>query len=192
MNKIKLIALDMDGTLLTNNHEIAPKTIEAIHYAKAKGVKVILATGRPLSTCFPYAQELQLEDYVIVSNGAEIWDMKKELIERSVMRQDLIEKLWSIGETLQADMWLISTEDFYLSSNPPKNFKDEEWLKIGYGHLEEQKKEAILAELQYFHDEIEISNSYPDNLEINKKGINKAEAILKVCQRESILMEEVL
>lgn len=46
---IKLVAIDMDGTLLNSNHVIAPQNIPVIKKASASGVKVVLTTGRPLS-----------------------------------------------------------------------------------------------------------------------------------------------
>lgn len=192
MNKIKLIALDMDGTLLKNNHEIANETMEAIQFARDKGVKVIIATGRPLQQCMPYAKKLQLENYVIVSNGAEIWNMEEELVERSLMEQSLLENLWNIGEELQTDMWAISTDKVFHSDEPPIDFSQHQWLKMGYAHLDEQTKQEVMAKLQYFHDKLEISNSYIDNIEVNVHGINKASAIQKVCEMEDIFMEEVL
>lgn len=192
MNKIKLIALDMDGTLLNHQHEIAQETVEAINYARKKGVKVIIATGRPFNECYPYAKQLNLEDYIIVSNGAEIFNMKKQRIDQTIMEQHLIEKIWGIGEELQTDMWLISSEKVYYSNEPPTDFANEQWLKIGFANLDKQAKQSVLAQLQYFHDQLEISNSYEDNIEINKIGVNKAEAIRKVCEREGLFMEEVL
>src|SRR5699024_6308711 len=111
---------------------------------------------------------------------------------RTIMEQNLIEKLWDIGNRLQVDMWLISNEKVHYSNNPPVDFSKEEWLKIGYAHLNQMNKESVLQELAYFQKDLEISNSYIDNLEVNKKGINKANAIEKVCKREGILMDEVL
>ncbi|WP_367333904.1 HAD-IIB family hydrolase, partial [Lentilactobacillus sp.] len=51
---IKLIAIDIDGTLLNEKNELAQATIDAIQLAKQKGVKVVLCTGRPLSGVQPY------------------------------------------------------------------------------------------------------------------------------------------
>lgn len=192
MKTIKLIALDMDGTTLTNDKQIAPETFDAIQYAKSKGIKVMIATGRPYQECYPFAKQLQLEDYLIVSNGAEIWDMNEKLIERSEMDQQLIEKLWRIGENHQAPMWVISTEKVHYSNNPPIDFSIEKWLKIGYAYLDKLTKSEIMKELAYFEDALEITNSYVDNIEVNKKGINKATAIKKICDEEGILLEEIL
>lgn len=43
---IKLIASDMDGTFLSNTHQISEKNIEAVNYAKENGIEFVIATGR--------------------------------------------------------------------------------------------------------------------------------------------------
>jgi HAD superfamily hydrolase (TIGR01484 family) len=54
----KLIALDMDGTLLTTDKNVSVKTEAAIKAAREKGVKVVLASGRPLNGITRYLEEL--------------------------------------------------------------------------------------------------------------------------------------
>ena len=58
---IKLLALDMDGTLLNEAKEIPQAHITAIHQAIEKGVKLVLCTGRPLFGVLPYYQKLGLD-----------------------------------------------------------------------------------------------------------------------------------
>ncbi|MDF7679571.1 sugar-phosphatase [Enterobacteriaceae bacterium ESL0689] len=70
---IKLIAIDMDGTLLLPDHTISPAVKEAIAAARARGVNVVLTTGRPYTGVQNYLQELQMTgegDYCITYNGA--------------------------------------------------------------------------------------------------------------------------
>src|SRR5699024_8855947 len=192
MTKIKLIALDMDGTLLNNDHDISGETIEAINYARNKGVKVMIATGRPYSHCHPYAKQLDLDTYIAVSNGAEIWDMDENLLVRKAIHHEKMEQLWQVGERLDLPMWAISTEDVFYRENPPQAFHAETWLKIGYDDLTDEMKDRLLHELQYFEGELELTNSYTHNIEVNKAGVNKADAIRFICDKEDILMEEVL
>lgn len=45
---IKLVAIDIDGTLLNSKKEITPSVFEAIQDAKAAGVKIVITTGRPI------------------------------------------------------------------------------------------------------------------------------------------------
>ena len=72
---IDLIAIDMDGTLLDPNHAISPRVKAAIRAARAQGVRIVLATGRPFSGIEEYLEELGLageNDYCITFNGAVI------------------------------------------------------------------------------------------------------------------------
>ena len=55
---IKLIAIDIDGTLLNEKNELAPATIDAVQAAEAQGIKVVLCSGRPLSGVAPYIKKL--------------------------------------------------------------------------------------------------------------------------------------
>lgn len=69
----KLIALDMDGTLLNEDKVISKRTKEAIRELKNKGKKVVLATGRPIHGVKRYVKELDLfdhDDYIVTFNGA--------------------------------------------------------------------------------------------------------------------------
>ncbi|VUC68853.1 sugar phosphate phosphatase [Salmonella enterica] len=69
---IKLIAIDMDGTLLLPDHTISPAVKNAIAAAREKGVNVVLTTGRPYAGVHSYLKELHMEqpgDYCITYNG---------------------------------------------------------------------------------------------------------------------------
>lgn len=58
---IKLIAIDMDGTLLLPDHTISPAVKNAIAAARARGVNVVLTTGRPYAGVHNYLKELHME-----------------------------------------------------------------------------------------------------------------------------------
>ncbi len=74
---IKLIALDMDGTLLNMEGTISDVNRELIAQALDKGVYVVLSTGRWLESCYPYAESLKLDSYLVTCNGGEIWTVDK-------------------------------------------------------------------------------------------------------------------
>ena len=72
---IKLIATDIDNTLLTPDKKLTARTIAAIQAAKEQGVHVVLCTGRPLTGVLPLLKQLGLTtnaDYVITLNGAQV------------------------------------------------------------------------------------------------------------------------
>ena len=78
---IKLITIDMDGTLLKDNKELPKENIDAINYAKEKGATVVIATGRPIKGVYRYLEKLNLLDgYVILYNGAIVLDVKNNKI----------------------------------------------------------------------------------------------------------------
>ncbi|MGR3806844.1 sugar-phosphatase [Pasteurella testudinis] len=75
MSKYKLIALDLDGTLLNTQKEISARNHAAITAARAQGVYVILASGRPYIGMQKYMRQLGMtgdDDYVLCFNGARV------------------------------------------------------------------------------------------------------------------------
>ncbi|PNI02218.1 Cof-type HAD-IIB family hydrolase [Vibrio diazotrophicus] len=71
----KIIALDMDGTLLNSQKQITPRTKQAIALAKEQGVRVVLASGRPIDGMRSKLEELELtsdQDYVLHYNGSMV------------------------------------------------------------------------------------------------------------------------
>ena len=77
---IKLIALDLDGTLLDEDKKIPLETVGMIKEVMATGVIVTLVSARPVGSMLPYAKQLGLEAPLISLSGAYITDMKQERI----------------------------------------------------------------------------------------------------------------
>ena len=71
----RLVALDLDGTLLNHQGQVTPRTRQAIAEAVARGIVVLPATGRPLSNLPPVVAQLTGIRYAITSNGAAVWDL---------------------------------------------------------------------------------------------------------------------
>ena len=191
MNKIKLIALDMDGTLLKDDQSVSAYTKEVIAKALAQNVQVVLCTGRPLEMCYTYAEHLQLDTYIITNNGAQIWTVEHELIEQHLFVAGKVESLWQIGAEHDIHMWAVATDTIFRNSKRPDHFNDHDWLKIGYGNLNKENKDYLLHQLQD-DQTIEITNSSPNNLEINPIGVNKLRAIQGLCQLSDLTLEEVM
>ncbi|WP_404405526.1 Cof-type HAD-IIB family hydrolase [Jeotgalibacillus malaysiensis] len=97
---IKLIASDMDGTLLNGSHEVGQETISAIKEAKEAGIEVIIATGRSYKEAVLPIKNAGLSLPLIVVNGAEIRDTEgKQLYQKGLNPEkaeeaaDALEKL---------------------------------------------------------------------------------------------------
>jgi 5-amino-6-(5-phospho-D-ribitylamino)uracil phosphatase len=72
--RFRMVAIDLDGTLLSSRKTITPKTHKAIREALAAGVKIVLATARPPRSVRGYYDALKLDTPTINYNGALIWD----------------------------------------------------------------------------------------------------------------------
>ena len=75
MNEIRLAALDLDGTLLDRTSRITPRTLDALTDAIRRGVVVLPATGRALSSLPRVAAAIPGVRYAVTSNGAAVWDL---------------------------------------------------------------------------------------------------------------------
>ncbi len=109
----KIIALDLDGTLTNSEKKITPKTKEALFRIQEKGIKVVLASGRPTPGVLPLAEELRLQDYgsyILSYNGAKIINCKtKEAVCNETLPGWIIKEVYE--EALAQDVGIITYED---------------------------------------------------------------------------------
>lgn len=97
---VKLIAIDMDGTLLTPQHEITPRTMLAINKAIRQGIHVVIATGRAYYEAHSIVREYRLQIPYICLNGAQVRDATHEVVASHPLSRDLIE---DVTEVLKAE-----------------------------------------------------------------------------------------
>ena len=99
MSKYKLIAYDMDGTLLNSDKEIAEDSIEAIHRAVTAGKYVTLSTGRPVPEIAPYDNALSEVPFYICSSGATILDRRNgKTVFSKALEKDIIREIFAISK----------------------------------------------------------------------------------------------
>ncbi|MFT3877762.1 MAG: HAD hydrolase family protein [Propioniciclava sp.] len=80
---VRLIASDLDGTLLDPSGRIAEADADALREASQAGVTIVIATGRPLRWLTPLEAIADVRPLVIVSNGAAVWDLRRRRIEQA-------------------------------------------------------------------------------------------------------------
>lgn len=180
-HKYKLLALDMDGTLLQDDLEISPETVKWIKEAVRQGIHVCLSTGRAFSSAYPYAQQLELTTPMITVNGSEVWRAPYDLYRRSMLDVELVRKMHRIAVETDSWFWAYAVDQLYNRDNWAEDIANEEWLKFGYHIEDDDVRHKVLMRLQEIEG-LEITNSSPHNFEINPKGINKAEGIKQVCE----------
>ncbi|MDR0268256.1 Cof-type HAD-IIB family hydrolase [Paenibacillus sp.] len=190
-NKYKLLALDMDGTLLTSEQVISQGTSKWIQKAKDQGIHVCLSTGRSFGNALPYGEELGLATPMITVNGSEVWRAPHDLYHRSLMDPRLISDMYDIAAAEGCWYWAYTVDQVYNKDNWIDEIMGNEWLKFGYHTKDDEVRHRILMKLQDMGG-LEITNSSPHNLEVNPQGINKASGIQKVCELLGLEMSEVI
>ena len=96
MSAIKIIAIDIDATLLNSNHQLTDNVKNAIKSASKKGIKVVLTSGRPISGIRPFLKQLDLDDrndqYVISFGGGVVETTSGRIISaRSLSYEDYLD-----------------------------------------------------------------------------------------------------
>ncbi len=107
---IRMVAIDLDGTLLSTRKTITPRTHAAIKAAVAAGVKIVLATARPPRSVRTYYEALKLDMPTVNYNGALIWDeSRRKSIEHVPLDVAVAKKVIAWGRKLYPDL-LVSVE----------------------------------------------------------------------------------
>lgn len=218
---IKLIAIDMDGTLLNEKKHIDKAQKEAIHEAVEAGIKIVLCTGRPLYGILPFYEELGLseldsEGYVILNNGCSIHKTKDwELIDQVNFTSDDIDYLYKFSEGYDINFTLVN--DYYYFNIDDRKPTDELITDAGFVFsditnisLKEAKNGKhkiikimflgnpnIMADFQKENENI-LKDKYSSVLsqpyvyEILPKGNNKGTGLKKLAKKLGIKQEEIM
>lgn len=193
MSKYKLLALDMDGTLLNRELEISKNTCEWIHRAIDSGIVVMFATGREVQSIERYVKQLGLESPLVSVNGSEVWTSPGSLLVRHILTDAWMKELHAIAKDQGCRYWAYTVEHVFTSENWPEELErpdGDPWLKFGIHCDQPVLLQALRARVEAL-GHFEVTNSSPRNLEINPRGINKASGLREVCRLLDIRMEEV-
>ena len=112
----KLIAVDLDGTLLNSYGAVTENTKNVIKKVEEQGVNVIIASGRPIDSIMTIANEIGSDKYFIAGNGAIVYDMKKNEIiyEKCLPKQKVLDIIKiceenSIGYNVYTEKEILTT-----------------------------------------------------------------------------------
>jgi Cof subfamily protein (haloacid dehalogenase superfamily) len=104
---IKLLALDLDGTLLDSKGKIPDANLEAIRRAEEKGVLVTIATGRRFRDARPVGLQLELNAPLITHNGALLkYAQTLETVAVSLLSGETVREILRVGREFGADALL--------------------------------------------------------------------------------------
>jgi HAD superfamily hydrolase (TIGR01484 family) len=189
--KYKLIALDMDGTLLTEDKTVSKENRAAIEAAERAGVKVMFATGRGIQNVESYVLDLQMESPIVTVNGSEVWAAPGKLHSRQLLDPALVNELHALAVKYDTWFWAYAVGEIFNKDRWIEHIDAMQWLKFGYYYEEAASLLAIREKLEAWNT-LELTNSHPFNIEVNPKGINKASGIRQVCELLGIDMSQVI
>lgn len=117
---IKLVAIDIDGTLINDHRAVTPKTVATIKRASAAGVKIVLCTGRPMTGVEPFLEQLDLahsdNEYVVAFNGGLAQNTNGEVIVNYTVDFDDYIDILSFA-TKHNVKSIIETKDYIYTTN---------------------------------------------------------------------------
>lgn len=212
----KIIALDMDGTLLNEKKEITPKTKEALQKAKDKGIKIVLASGRPIEGLYKYLHELDLVQdgqYVLSYNGCLVQETKsKKIICEMGLKGSDLSYTYEIAKKLNVNIHAFSATrglitpkmNTYTKYEADVNgieasvvsFEDldpsEDIIKIMFIDEPEILEEAIKKIPKELYEKYTVVRSAPFFLEVINKESNKGVGLKALADSLGVKEEEVI
>lgn len=216
MKDIKMLVLDIDGTLTNSQKEITPETKKAIHEIQERGHKVMLASGRPTPGMKRYADELELEKYggyLLSFNGGRIINCRSgEIVYQKMFPAVLIPEIYHFAKrhdcgliTYYGDKIILATRmDEYLELESRINqmkiaevedflsyvdFDVNKLLMTAPIEVAEQYEKELATK---YGDVISVYRSEPFFIELMPKGVNKATSIDRMLSTVGLTRENTI
>ena len=214
--KMKIIALDLDGTLTDSNKKITPKTKQALNHVAEKGIIIVLASGRPLLGITKLSEELELSKfggYILAYNGGQIIDCKTgNVVYEKIIPIRLYSRICELAREYQVEplaykdgeLFAESDKDVYVQKEAFNNstsitvvdklekYIDKEvpkFMVVG----DHEKLLALQKQMQSeFGDILNIFFSESYFLEILPEGIEKAKSLDILLDKLGLSSDELL
>lgn len=216
---IKLIAMDMDGTLLADDHVTVPaRNIAALRAARDRGAKLAIASGRSWSLLAGAVEQLGGLDYALTANGAAVWDVAAgETVYRHLMpnaqaaaiiailhREGIPFEVYCDGQNYvrAADRLLVRRHNMAGYSEffeAHTRFADDliavlagrDVEKFNLFYVPPEKRPALEAAVRAT-GAVELANSFGDNLEFAVGGASKGRALRALAHHLGLTAEAVM
>lgn len=216
-NQIKLVAIDVDGTLLNSAHQLTPKVIAAINAAKNHGVKIVICTGRPKTGVITLLDELGLnnsnDEYLICFGGAvAMTTANKILFEKGITYADFCElellarkknlhfqaeslnRIYTCNQDIgEYTLFEANLVNLPVSYRTPEQLKHVALIKAMYVEEPALLDEAISDRRDFLAlTNLEFTKTAPAYFEAYQKGVNKGAALAHLGSQLGILASEML
>ena len=221
-NKIKLIALDLDATLLDSRKKVSQRNLEALERARQMGILMVPVTGRPAQGLPQAVLDLPGLRYAVTSNGATIrdWAEDRFLLEKHLTPEtalavldtcrdfDMVREVFreGIGYLTQADYEILRDRyagtpmwEYVMGTRQVLPGSLEDFLRADTRPVEELffltgsiQEKEALRERLSDLPEIGFADPFPNDLEVMAGGIDKGEAFLWLLDHLGIDPSETL
>lgn len=221
MQDIRLIALDLDGTVFDDEKKISPRTVAAIRAALAKGVQVLPATGRSASGVPEQFTAIPGVRYALTSNGASVVDLTNgERLVSLPFTPETAQLVYTIVAPLGGMISIFIGGECYtpcdnvtasldmVPANLRPYFRDTriavpDMLQTIREHPHEVEKFSIMYRtladrnvawqaLEARCPDMELTTSLERNLEINAPGVSKGAGLMALAQRLGLTAAQVM
>ncbi|AUM67181.1 Cof-type HAD-IIB family hydrolase [Brevibacillus laterosporus] len=215
MQNYRMIVLDLDDTLLQDDHTISTRTKIALMKAQEAGVKVVLASGRPTYAMTHIAEELELAKYgsfILSFNGAKIinWKTKEELFSSTLPVQN-VHELYDISKKEQVGILSYDGDDIVAETVTAYTQKESEITGMNIKEVESFKqaitrpvvkvlmvddptKLAIVEKKlqKQLEGQLSVMRSKPFFLEFTEAGVDKGTSLHQLIHKLGIEQAEVI
>ena len=214
MNQIKLIATDLDDTLLRHDVSVSDYTKDVFRRAKERGVRIVVATGRMFCAARPWGRAIGVGDVpMIVYTGSMVGRCESgeilscETIELSLAKE-ILEAIheknfyvqYYVDDVLYVPYYCEKTEKYEKSCGVSAHVLGDDFWKLDAPPLKilifeddlDRMADAEAAILPQFSERAGWAKSTPFFLEFNAKGASKGAALTKLCEKWGISLENVM
>ena len=210
----KMIVLDMDDTLLDDNHKISERNRKAIRMAQEKGVFVVLASGRPSGAMIEYAKYLEMDkhnSYIISFNGGEIISCGSgEVIFEQALKKEEIHALYDFSRehgvqiiTYRDNMIITEDSGKYIDVESTITKMDQKKVDCFKSYIDGSAVKCIMLEEPEYLKKVEqklkeakpdksVAISKPFFLEVMPKGIDKGNTLDRLAKILKIDRSEIM
>lgn len=213
MMKIKLIAVDLDGTLLRSDHQIGENTQQLLSQLSKTGIKIVPTSGRPLTGVLPYAEALDLtgENYAVLYNGALVQNLTGKKLVRHGLDQASAIALLKVQQLTQSNLHFMREDGFFtldhrlslqmakssfLTSLPliimPQVPADFSYLKAEFTGTPDEMDQLGAAFPAWLSNQYNVARSDPQIWELNTPLASKGNAVHELAARLGIEDDEVV
>lgn len=217
-SEIRLIAIDIDGTLLNSKNELTDGVIKAINQAKQQGIKVVIATGRPLHGALNLLDQLGLNDqddqYILCFGGAVVQTTSGHILSMKTLSYDDYLELELIGRKLQLHFHASSPDAVYTANRDIGKYTVHEAtlvdLPIRYRTPDEMRQVKIVKAMfvdepayldqqiadhgvfAHLDDRLNFTKTAAFYYEANAKGVDKGAGLKILCAELGLTKENVM